>query len=181
MRKGFVVAVLILSAALITAFTSVQKYDVKLLRKQLVQALEKRSVNDSLYKVLGADKNKPPLIVSYYGAVQALKAKYTWNPYYKIKYIKDAENTLQTAVNEEPHNMEIRFMRFSIEHNLPGFLGYDKHLDMDRKEMIQQLDKKNYPAADKDVAVTIIKFLLDSKRCTAQESERLHKHLAELK
>lgn len=181
MSKGFAAVALLLITVLITAFTNNQKYDVKALRKQLIQALEKRSVNDSLYRVLSADKNRPPLITSYYGAVQALKAKYTWNPYYKIKYIKDAENTLQTAVNEEPHNMEIRFMRFSIEHNVPGFLGYDKHLDMDRKEMILQLDKKSYPAADKDVAITIIKFLLDSKRCTAQETEHLHKHLAELK
>ncbi|WP_158827117.1 hypothetical protein [Mucilaginibacter lacusdianchii] len=170
----------LLLSFVLAGFTYSQKADVKLLRKQLLQALEKRSVNDSLYNVLGAEKNKPPLIHSYYGAVQALKAKYAWNPYYKLKYLKDAEKTLQEAVNADPHNMEIRFMRFSIEHNLPGFLGYDKHLDMDRKEMIQQLNHKNYSAADRDVAVTIIKFLLESKRCTTQENEVLHKHLAEL-
>jgi hypothetical protein len=179
MKKGLL-SMLVVLLCTVAGYSYSQKADVKLLRKQLIQALEKRSVNDSLYKALGAEKSRSPLISSYYGAVQALKAKYAWNPYSKIKYLRDAEKTLQAAVNADPHNMEIRFMRFSIEHNLPGFLGYDEHLDTDRREMIQQLDRKNYSAADKDVAVTIIKFLLNSKRCTAQESEVLHKHLAEL-
>lgn len=179
-QKGLFALGIILSA-LLTGFVHADGPDVKLLRKQLLVALEKKNVNDSLYQSLGAVKNKTPLVNSYYGAVQALRAKYAWNPYYKLKYLKDAEKTLQTAVNDDPHNMEIRFMRFSIEHNLPGFLGYDKHLDTDRKEMIHQLDKKNYASADKDVVVTIIKFLLDSKRCTPQENEALHKHLAALK
>lgn len=153
----------------------------KVIRKQLLLALEKRSLTDSLYNTLTAAPNKSPLNTCYLGVVQALKAKHAWNPYYKVKYLNDAEKSLQLAVNREPDNMEIRFMRFSIEHNVPGFLGYTKHLVADREEMIKQLDRKYYATADQDVVVTIIKFLIDSKRCTPHETERLHKHLAEVK
>jgi hypothetical protein len=152
----------------------------KVIRKQLLLALEKRSLTDSLYNIFTAAPNKSPLNTCYLGVVQALKAKHAWNPYYKVKYLNDAEKTLQTAVNREPDNMEIRFMRFSIEHNVPGFLGFTKHLTADKEAMIQQLDKKHYATADHEVVVTIIKFLIESKRCTPHETEKLHKQLSAL-
>jgi len=153
----------------------------KVIRKQLLEALDRRSLTDSLYNTLSAEPNKSPLFICYLGVVQALKAKHAWNPYYKVKYLNDSEKTLQQAINHEPDNIEIRFMRFSIEHNVPGFLGYNKHLVADREEMIKQLNAKHYGTADKDVVITIIKFLLDSKRCTPHENETLKKQLAALK
>jgi len=166
------------------AATCICKADVPephIIRKQLVAALERRSLTDSLYKSLSAEQNKTPLLTCYLGVVQALKAKHAWNPYFKVKYLNDAEKTLQIAVNGQPDNMEIRFMRFSIEHNVPGFLGYTKHLVADREEIIKQLNRKHYTTADESVVRTIIKFLIDSKRCTPHETEILHKQLAALK
>ncbi|WP_295767919.1 hypothetical protein [uncultured Mucilaginibacter sp.] len=153
----------------------------QVIRKQLILALEKKSLTDSLYNILSAEKNKSALNICYLGVVQALKAKHAWNPYFKVKYLNDAEKTLQKAVTAQPDNIEIRFMRFSIEHNVPGFLGYNKHLVADREEMIKQLNRKHYTTADESVVRTIIKFLIDSKRCTPHETETLHKQLAALK
>jgi len=178
--KSFVLVV----SFLVVGFVNYAKADLpvpKVLRKQLLEALEKRSLTDSLYKILIAAPNKSPINTCYLGVVEALKAKHAWNPYYKVKYLNDAEKTLQVAVNHEPDNIEIRFMRFSIEHNVPGFLGYTKHLVADREEMIKQLERKHYTTADHEVVITIIKFLLESKRCTPQENEKLHKQLAALK
>ncbi|CAM3991803.1 hypothetical protein MUGA111182_20620 [Mucilaginibacter galii] len=153
----------------------------KIVRKQLLLALENRKLTDSLDKVFAVAPNKSPLNVCYFGVIQALKAKHAWNPYYKVKYLNDAEKILQTAVNHEPDNIEIRFMRFSIEHNVPGFLGYTKHLVADREEMLKQLERKYYATADQDVVITVIKFLLESKRCTPHENDFLHKQLAAIK
>jgi len=153
----------------------------KVVRKQLLLALDNRKLTDSLDRVFTAAPNKSPLNVCYLGVIQALKAKHAWNPYYKVKYLNDAEKTLQTAVSREPDNMEIRFMRFSIEHNVPGFLGYTTHLTADREEIIKQLERRYYSTADQDVVITIIKFLIESKRCTPHENDFLHKQLAAIK
>jgi hypothetical protein len=72
-------------------------------------------------------------------------------------------------------------LRFSVEHNVPGFLGFNKDLITDRDEIISQLNKKNYGTGDKDLTVAIIKFLLNSKRCTPVQNEDLNKRLAALK
>lgn len=147
------------------------------IRKQLMRALESREVTDSLYKSLTAVKNKTPLITGYIGAVQALKAVHVFNPFTKLKYLNQAEKTFAQAIAAEPHNIEIRFMRFSVEHNVPGFLGYGKHLEADRQEIISQLKKKNYKTADSELITTVVRFLVDSERCTPAETEYLNRHL----
>lgn len=155
--------------------------NVPMIRRQLVNAINSGKVTDSLYSSLGAMKNRTSLINGYMAALEALKAKHTWNPYFKVKYLSDAEKSFKNAVANDPHNIEIRFMRFSVEHNVPGFLGYNKNLDADRVEMIRQLDKKNYALADDSLVKTIITFLIDSKRCSPAEQHNLNQYLAALK
>jgi hypothetical protein len=181
MKGRLAYLLLVMFTTLLVNFAEANVPAPKLVRKQLLLALENRKLTDSLDKVFAAAINKSHLNVCYLGVIQALKAKHAWNPYYKVKYLNDAEKILQTAVSREPDNMEIRFMRFSIEHNVPGFLGYTKHLTADREEIIKQLERKYYATADQDVVITIIKFLLESKRCTPHENDFLHKQLAAIK
>jgi RNAse (barnase) inhibitor barstar len=154
--------------------------DLKALRKQLIIAIDNSNTTDSLFKALSKQVQKTPLTIAYIGALGALKAKHAWNPYNKIKYLNISEKEMQQALDQDPHNIEILFMRFSIQHNLPGFLGYGKNLTADRQEMITQLNRKNYGTADKELTISIIKFLIDSKRCTEAESSKLQKQLAAL-
>ncbi|MBD1392502.1 hypothetical protein [Mucilaginibacter glaciei] len=150
------------------------------IRKLLIAALDSKKTTDSLYINLESIKNRSALLTGYMGALEALKAKHTWNPYFKIKYLNDCEKTFAKAVTRDPHNIEIRFMRFSIEHNVPNFLGYNNNLVTDRQEIIRQVDNQYYAQADKLLVKTIISFLIESKRCTLGEITDLKKHLASL-
>ncbi len=152
--------------------------ELKNLRQKMVLALNSGNTTDSLYRALEKMPNKPPVFLAYQGTLDGLKAKHSWNPYSKIKYLNTAEKLLQNAVAADPQNIEIRFLRFSIEHNVPGFLGDNKNLVADREMMIKQLNDKNYGTANKEVTMRLIRFLLDSKRCSAAETENLHKQLA---
>jgi hypothetical protein len=154
--------------------------NLHVIRKLLLTAINSSKTTDSLYRNLGAIKKPTGLITGYMGTLEALKAKHAWNPYFKIKYLKDAEKSFKGAVILDPANIEIRFMRFSVEHNVPGFLGYNKNLAVDRTEIIKQIDRKHYSSADAALVKTIISFLLDSKRCTPAETHNLKQHLAAL-
>jgi hypothetical protein len=144
----------------------------------MLLALNSGKTTDSLYTALDKMPNKPPVYVAYLGILDGLKAKHSWNPYSKLKYLSTAEKILKQATDADPHNIEIRFLRFSIEHNAPGFLGYNKNLSTDRGEIIRQLDAHNYGTANKPLTIQLIKFLIDSKQCTPAETETLRKHLA---
>lgn len=154
--------------------------NLHVIRKLLLTAINSSKTTDSLYRHLGAIKKPSGLITGYIGTLEALKAKHAWNPYFKIKYLNDAEKSFKGAVTTDPFNIEIRFMRFSVEHNVPGFLGYNKNLVADRTEIIKQLDRRHYSSADIALVKTIINFLIDSKRCTPAEHANLTQHLASL-
>lgn len=161
---------------------SAQNIDkTRLLRRQVMLAVNSSKVNDSLYNALVAMPNKSPLITGYIGTLQALKAKHHWNPYFKLKYVKDAQKTFAKAIAADPHNMEIRFLRFSVDSKLPKLLGYNKNMEADRNEILAQLAKKNYPPGDKDMVITIINFLLEANMYTASEHTYLTKQLDLLK
>ncbi|WP_295650989.1 hypothetical protein [uncultured Mucilaginibacter sp.] len=155
--------------------------ELKPLRQKMLLAANNKKTADSLYNALDKLPAKSPVIIAYIATLDALKAKQTWNPYSKIIYLNQSQSLLLTAVADDPQNIEIRFLRFSIQHNVPGFLGYGKNLAEDREEIITQLDRKNYNLAEKDLIRTIIAFLLNSKRCSPPEGTRLHQYLTDLK
>lgn len=152
----------------------VQKLDISRIRKDMLRAINSSKVTDSLYNSLQTINKKPALVVAYFGALEALKAKNSWNPYNKIKYLNLSSKTVQQAVNLSPDDMEIRFVRFSIQKNLPHFLGLNKDLDSDKNQILHQLKQKNYGSADTLFVLNIIKFIIDSKQCSPQEISFLH-------
>lgn len=158
-----------------------QKTDIAELRKQMLRAIKSPETTDSLYNNLKTIIKKPPLVIAYFGALEALKAKNSWNPYNKIKYLNLSSKTVDQAVNASPNDMEIRFIRFSIQTNLPHFLGLNKDLPADKTQIIQQLKQKHYGSADKVFVQNIIKFMIASKQCTPPEIAVLHEQLAVLK
>jgi hypothetical protein len=155
--------------------------ELKLLRQKLLIAVNSSKTTDSLYTVLEKMPGKSPVIIGYLGTLESLKGKHAWNPYTKVKHLNAGQKILQQAITADPHNIEIRYLRFSIEYHLPGFLGMAKHINEDRDELLVQLAAKNHGTADKQLTGNMIRFLLESKKCTAQQDEALRKHLAELK
>lgn len=152
--------------------------DIARTRNCIYKAIESIAVNDSLYEVLENENLSHPLMIGYKGTVQALKAKHAWSPYTKIKYLVYAERTFKKAILKDPTNMELRFMRFSVEHNCPGFIGFSKNIEADKTMIIRQLLLKNYGYADKVLVNKIVLYMNNSNRLTAQEIKLLSQSLS---
>lgn len=176
---SFLLLFLLCTANSFSAYS--QTNDVLEIRKGMLRAIKSPKVTDSLYNNLQAINKKTPLVLGYFGALQALKAKDNWNPYKKVKLLVSSHKTMEQAVNTSPNDMEIRFLRFSIQFYLPGFLGLSKDMANDKNMIVQQLKQKHYGLADKDYLKNIMKFMIDSKQCTAQEVAFLHEQSAVLK
>ena len=151
--------------------------EVDELKTNMVKAVEDSKLTDSLSSKLEKLNNRTALITGYYGTLEALKAKHSWNPYNKIKYVKRSLKIMQQAINMDKENLEIRFMRFSIEHFTPSFLGLSKDLSTDRKEIIKHYQNKNFGLADEALIKNVARFMVDSKRCSASEIKILQKYI----
>lgn len=75
-------------------------------------------------------------LLAYKAAAIAIMAKHYTLPTSKIKAVKKAVPIFEKAISLAPKNSEIRFLRFSVEMNIPKFLGMKDHLEEDKLQFI---------------------------------------------
>ena len=76
-----------------------------------------------------------PVLYAYKGALTALSAKFSANPYTKLERVRLGSEMLDMSVIKEPNNIEIRYLRYSIEVNVPTVLPYRTHIKQDESRM----------------------------------------------
>ena len=86
-----------------------------------------------------------PVLYGYRASATMMMAKYVFNPFSKISYFRRGRDMLQKAVNADSQNMELRFLRFAVQTNLPFFLGYKDHIDRDKTFILKGLSKLEDP------------------------------------
>lgn len=74
-----------------------------------------------------------PVHLAYLGAFRVIWAKHTLNPFARLNTFNKGKKDIERAVLEQPHNVEIRFIRLSVQKNCPSFLGYNTEIAQDSK------------------------------------------------
>jgi hypothetical protein len=162
------------------ASTNPEPETINQIRKLFYEAVESEEKLEELENFFSKNFNEKaliyhPALLAYTGAIDALKAKHAFNPFTKFSRVLSSLNTLVRAVNREPNNLEIRFIRFSILHNLPGFLGYGKERNDDMMVIVSQLAKKDYTRYDPKLQIHVIEFMLGSERLNDSQTVQLKK------
>lgn len=84
-----------------------------------------------------------------------LKAKDYYNPVNKLEAFNKGRKLLDNLIKQDSSNLELRFLRYTIQDNAPGFLGYDDNIEEDKKFI-----QKGYLAlTDIDLKTRIISYL----------------------
>lgn len=156
---------------------SVAGDEIRNIKLAVHRAIESAAVTDSLYRVLKGGNTDNPLIIGYIGTLEALKAKHSWNPYNKIRYVSLSQKTMKKAVELDPNNLEIRFMRFSIQHYTPAFLGFSKDLEEDRRAIVRQFRNRKFGLADANLIRNMAAFMIESDRCLKEELPVFKKYI----
>jgi hypothetical protein len=154
--------------------------DLKKIREDYIASINSSEKAETLCAQLQAVKNPDALIMAYLGSAQAIKAKHAWNPVNKMSFLNQGFKTINQAVAKDPNNLEVRFLRFSLQYYVPGFLGYSKNLDNDKEKIISLLQNQRNTNlnVDKKIIKDMVNFMIDSKKCDAKEIEILKKVLA---
>ena len=146
MKKIFLIFLCLIYSLLLHA-----KGSIELARKEFKKAVYSAKVNNEVHQLLLSSKTQDPLTQAYVAYFTALKARHVTSPYEKIKHVRSFDLTIKKAVALAPNNLEIRFLRFSIQDQLPTYLGYSKELAVDKKMILQQIQshKVDVPATFK--------------------------------
>lgn len=105
--------------------------NIKSIRANYEKATTDKTVCQSLIKDLSNEKISN-LELAYLGALETIWAKYVGNPFSKLSTFNKGKEKLEKAVKNAPDNLEIRYLRLSVQKNAPSFLGYDKAIKTDK-------------------------------------------------
>lgn len=69
-------------------------------------------------------KTKKPIYLALNGLGNFFMAKHAFNPISKLSYFKDGRKMIDGAIALEPDNLEMRFLRYVSQNEMPKILGY---------------------------------------------------------
>lgn len=110
------------------------------------------------------DDNEP-ILKAYRATSEALMAQITWNPVEKYQQLQKFEELINDAVKNDPDNIEIRFLRFSVEYSIPRFLGASKNLMEDKHMILSNLERVGSLELDPYFTRYILYFLKETNLC----------------
>lgn len=138
--------VLLLIYLLRMNFQVVQKPDIGTVRKLYHSAANVKQDALRLNQLmLEVDINAAPVLVCYKGANEMIQAKYALNPFVKLAKFNKGKALLIKAIGRDTLNLEMRFIRYSIQSNLPAFLNYGDELGADKRFLVNNTKHNNDP------------------------------------
>jgi hypothetical protein len=97
--------------------------------------------------------------MGYRACATMLMAKHVFNPFSKLSYFKRGRDILEKAIKADRDNIELRFLRYTIQTNVPAFLNYDQFKELDRLFLVNSISKLN----DQKLKKIIIAYLKTNK------------------
>jgi hypothetical protein len=79
---------------------------------------------------------------------------------------------LESAIQKDLRNIELRFFRFSTQSNVPALLNYSSNINEDKMILMNYL-KISSSTTDKDLYQRIKSYMLKSTYCSASEKQQL--------
>ncbi len=101
-------------------------------REQIAMAFQEEEVSESLNKQFDEFEHfGQPILNGYKGALLMAKSKHALNPFKKLSNFNKGKEILESALAKAYQNIELRFLRLTIQVNVPGFLGYNENINED--------------------------------------------------
>ena len=84
-----------------------------------------------------------PVYVCYKGVAKMIQAKYALNPINKLSLFNKGKALIERAIKTDTTNVEMRFLRLTIQNNLPVILGYKNNIVLDKTYLENKINNEN--------------------------------------
>lgn len=109
------------------------------------------------------------LYSGYRASAIMMMAKHVFNPFSKMSYFKSGKRTLEKSIEADSKNVELRFLRFTAQSNIPSFLGYHDRIESDKKFILNSISL----VTDLKLKEFMIPILRKSNHLTSYEKQEL--------
>ena len=133
-----------LLAILTLCSTSVHAQDTLLnhVRKNVGEMFKTEAVCTSIYEVFeSTDYKDDNMLLGYHGATLIGMTRHDGNVFKKMSYFNDGKKLLEKSIDVDHDNVELRFLRLTIQTHMPSFLGYSENKESDKAFVLNHLEE----------------------------------------
>ena len=139
-------------------------------RKLYHEAATKSDACKKLLIILDSyNETNNPLFAGYRGCATMMMANYIFNPVKKLSNFYKGRTLLEKSIANDKQNIELLFLRFTIQTNTPFFLNYKSEIKGDKKTLLSAVTKLK----DVQLQQLIVSFLIASDYLTINEKNNL--------
>lgn len=117
-------------------------------------------------------ENTNPLLAGYRACATMVMAKHVFSPVSKYGYFKEGRSLLEKSLAKAPSDTELRFLRFTVQTNLPWFLNYNGNISSDKAFLLKVLPQ----TTDAALKQKIMSFLAGSAELSKGEKRFVAAH-----
>ena len=133
---------MILMLAFLSTFHLTGQPPLEKLRSLLEVASTSEQANkDSLALTKSASLKENALHYAYHAAALTTMANHVFWPTEKLSYFNEGKEKLEKAVNFDLQNVEIRFIRYSVQAGSPSMVGYKSKMAEDKQFILSHLNE----------------------------------------
>ncbi|MDX2174592.1 MAG: hypothetical protein SFY56_15920 [Bacteroidota bacterium] len=133
--------------------------DLKKLRKEFVLLENSEKAIYEIKKIATSTSEVSlPVKSAYVAVAEMTSAKYKLNPISRLSAFNSGKKLLESAIKADSLNPEIIFIRYTIQTQVPSFLGYSKNISRDQEFLISRLN--SIKIDDAELYSTIYNYLI---------------------
>ncbi|MBL4708282.1 MAG: hypothetical protein JKY48_07580 [Flavobacteriales bacterium] len=131
-----------------------------------------------VYKIFKKVENPSGKTLAYKGAIEAIMTKITWNIFKKMYFLRESEKSFKQAVQKNPNDVEVRFMRMAVQFEIPAYLGFSEEIDTDKDFIVKHIHEFNVKNFPSDILDQILQFMYRCEKFSEVQIERFKGILA---
>ena len=137
-------------------FTPFANTDLSSLRNLYPEASKEEVKANKLLVIAENNSSFNSVFSGYRGVAKIILAKYAFNPYKKWNLFNEGKAILESAILLDANNLELRYLRLTIQINSPNLLGYKNAINLDKEYLTNNINSVN----DEELKNIIKNYLL---------------------
>ncbi|PKP51846.1 MAG: hypothetical protein CVT92_11585 [Bacteroidetes bacterium HGW-Bacteroidetes-1] len=135
-----------------------------------------------LFNQLDQDKNslENSVLIAYKGVARASSADALFNPVSKLARFNEGKKLIETAIDIDSQNAEIRLLRLSVQLGAPVFLNYRSEIEEDRQVIVERINNDPALFNDDEFTLKVLMFLQNRANPNAKQQQEIKESMRRL-
>ena len=161
--------ILIILICSLSTISKSQNLNIENIRKEYLKVNSDSASCAKLFQKINKQTCTNNIEIAYNGAITATMANYPKNKLEKLKLFNIGKNKIEQSLSNDPKNLELHFIRFTIQSMCPKMLGYSKEIESDKNYIFCNFEKET----NQQLKINILNFLSASSSLTESEKKKL--------